>query len=69
MSTGVLSPSFAPAAPGRFSGTRWIISRRDDLVWFVGTALVGYLALGLMLRLNNGWSMFTNPTPLSASDS
>jgi len=48
MSTGVLSPSFAPAAPARFSGTRWIISRRDDLVWFVGTALVGYLALGLM---------------------
>jgi hypothetical protein len=48
MSTGVLSPSFAPTAPGRFSGTRWIISQRDDLIWFVGTALVGYLALGLM---------------------
>ncbi|MCU1339536.1 MAG: hypothetical protein JWO19_5117 [Bryobacterales bacterium] len=49
MSTGVLSPSFAAQAPGGFSGTRWIISRQDDLVWFVGTALVGYLALALMV--------------------
>lgn len=48
MSAGVLSPSFAAEAPGMFSGTRWIISQRDDLCWFVGTALVGYLALGLM---------------------
>jgi len=48
VSTGALSPSFAASAPGRFSGTRWIISRRDDLVWFIGTALVGYLALALM---------------------
>jgi len=48
MSAGVLSPSVAPHVPGRFSGTRWIISREDDLVWFIGTALVGYLALALM---------------------
>jgi hypothetical protein len=48
MSAGVLSPSFATATPGRFTGTRWIISRRDDLIWFVGTALVGYLALVLV---------------------
>jgi hypothetical protein len=48
MSAGVLSPSFAAEAPQRLPGTRWIISRRDDLVWFVGTALVGYLALALM---------------------
>ena len=48
MSTGVLSPPFAAHAPGRFSGTRWIISQRDDLVWFVGSALVGYLALALL---------------------
>jgi len=47
MSTGVLSPSFAAESP-TFSGTRWIISRQDDLIWFVGTALVGYLALGLL---------------------
>ncbi len=48
MSTGVVSPSFAAEVPERFSGTRWIISQQDDLVWFVGTALVGYLALGLL---------------------
>lgn len=48
MSAGVLSPSFAAEAPGRFSGTRWIVSRRDDLIWFVGTSLVGYLALALL---------------------
>ena len=48
MSPAVLSPSFIAESPGRFSGTHWIISRRDDLVWFVGTALVGYLTLGLL---------------------
>jgi hypothetical protein len=48
MSAGVLSSSFAPEIQGRFSETRWIISRRDDLIWFVGTALVGYAALALM---------------------
>ena len=48
MSAGVLSPSISAETPRRFSGTRWIISRRDDLIWFVGTALVGYLALVLM---------------------
>lgn len=26
----------------------WIISQRDDLIWFIGSALVGYLALALM---------------------
>jgi hypothetical protein len=48
MSTGVLTPSFSAEAPTSLSGTRWIISRRDDLLWFVGTALVGYSALALM---------------------
>ena len=48
MSTGVLAPSFNAEAPGIFPGTRWIISRQDDLIWFVGTALVGYLALALV---------------------
>jgi hypothetical protein len=32
-------------APAR---TNWIISRRDDLVWFIGSAAIGYLALALM---------------------
>lgn len=27
---------------------RWIISKRDDLVWFIGSALTGYLALALV---------------------
>jgi hypothetical protein len=48
MSTSVLSPYSAAESPGRPAGTRWIISRQDDLIWFVGTALVGYLALILM---------------------
>jgi len=47
MGTSALSPSFG-LAPGRFSGTRWIISQHDDLIWFVGSALVGYLALALL---------------------
>lgn len=48
MSTSALSPSIPAEAPGLFAGTRWIISRTDDLVWFIGTALVGYLAIGLL---------------------
>jgi len=48
MSIGALSPSFSAPTTERFSGTRWVISQRDDLIWFVGTALVGYLALALM---------------------
>jgi len=48
MSTSALSPPFATSTTGPFSGTRWIISQREDLVWFVGTALVGYLALTLL---------------------
>jgi hypothetical protein len=27
----------------------WIISQRDDLIWFIGSALVGYLALAMMM--------------------
>jgi hypothetical protein len=30
------------------SRTRWIISRRDDLVWLIGSAAISYLALALM---------------------
>ena len=30
------------------SPSAWIISQRDDLTWFIGSALVGYLALYLM---------------------
>jgi hypothetical protein len=28
--------------------TNWIISRRDDLTWFIGSAAVSYIAFGLM---------------------
>ncbi len=28
--------------------SRWIISQRQDLIWFIGSALISYLALGLM---------------------
>ena len=47
MSSATLSPqtglSLASAQP-----VRWIISREQDLTWFIGSALAGYLALGLM---------------------
>jgi hypothetical protein len=36
-------------------GSAWIISQRDDLTWFIGSALVGYLALSLMM---NGFPVF-----------
>src|SRR5713226_3431865 len=50
MSASTISPGFAggvPASPAP-ARTQWIISQRDDLVWFIGSALAGYLALGLM---------------------
>jgi hypothetical protein len=28
--------------------TNWIISKRDDLTWFIGSAVVSYVAFGLM---------------------
>jgi len=44
----------APAILARTAASRpaWIISQSDDLVWFIGSALVGYLALAMM------WSGF-----------
>ncbi len=38
------SPAFSPA----FTGTNWIISKREDLTWFIGSALAGYAAVALM---------------------
>jgi hypothetical protein len=47
MSTATLQPaacvSLAQPLP-----SRWIISKGQDLTWFIGSALTGYLALGLM---------------------
>src|SRR4029450_12729091 len=34
----------APVRPEQ-TGPRWLVSKRDDLVWFIGSAAVGYLAL------------------------
>lgn len=36
-------------------GPAWIISQRDDLTWFIGSALIGYAALALMW---NGFPVF-----------
>ena len=46
MSSAALT-SPAPAAVPRFR-SQWIISRREDLIWFIGSGLAGYVALGLM---------------------
>jgi hypothetical protein len=48
VSSATLTQPFAAKTSEELSGTRWIISQKDDLVWFVGTAAVGYLALGLL---------------------
>ena len=47
MSTATLQPAAGVsfAEPQR---TQWIISRRQDLIWFIGSAVISYLALGLM---------------------
>jgi hypothetical protein len=39
-------PSSIPGASP--AGTRWIISQREDLTWFIGSALAGYAAVVLM---------------------
>lgn len=36
-----------PSAPSD-SAPRWIISRREDLTWFIGSSLAGYASLALM---------------------
>jgi hypothetical protein len=48
MSSTVITPSLAAVPAPASAPTRWIISRRDDLVWFIGSAAVSYLALALM---------------------
>ena len=42
----LVSPAGAPAA-ARFRSA-WIISKRDDLTWFLGSALAGYAAIAFM---------------------
>jgi hypothetical protein len=45
-STTLASPASVLSRPS--FRANWIISRRDDLTWFIGSALAGYLAVGLM---------------------
>jgi hypothetical protein len=48
MSTTAISPA-VPQPIGIPSGrTNWIISRRDDLIWFIGPVAISYLAVALM---------------------
>jgi hypothetical protein len=48
MSTSLITPAIPQPIGIRPAGTSWIISRRDDLLWFIGPAAISYLALGLM---------------------
>jgi hypothetical protein len=48
MSATAIAPTIPRAAGTRPAGSSWIISRRDDLLWFIGPAAISYLALGLM---------------------
>lgn len=47
MSSAAVATLSQPASPTG-PPTRWIISRREDLTWFIGSALGGYLALALI---------------------
>jgi len=46
MGTSALAPPSAASAPR--SEARWIISKREDLTWFIGSALPSYLVLALL---------------------
>ncbi len=48
MSSSAITPAFPQTVSSRPPGTSWIISRRDDLLWFIGPAAISYLALALM---------------------
>jgi len=47
MSTATLQPGAGVSLAGP-QRTQWIISRGQDLTWFIGSSLISYLALGLM---------------------
>lgn len=42
----IVPPSSIPGASP--IATRWIISQREDLTWFIGSAIAGYAAVALM---------------------
>ena len=43
-----ITPALPATLPPSTRSSGWIISRREDLLWFIGPALVSYLALALM---------------------
>ena len=47
MSTATLQPAAGASLAGPRQ-TQWIISKRQDLIWFIGSAVISYLALGAM---------------------
>lgn len=54
MSTLILENSRASTV-----SSNWIISKRDDLVWFIGSAFAGYLSLLLLVGLPGSTPMLT----------
>ncbi len=48
MGSSALTATGVPPTAAARVRTNWIISRRDDLVWFIGSGAISYLALGLM---------------------
>lgn len=48
MATIASLPSPSAVSPATPSAARWIISPRQDLTWFIGSACAGYLAIALM---------------------
>jgi hypothetical protein len=48
MSTTAITPALSPPIGIQAGRTNWIISRRDDLLWFIGPAAIGYMALALL---------------------
>lgn len=63
MSTLIINNSSATVSPG------WIISKHDDLIWFIGSASAGYLSLLLLVALPSStpvlaviwWAVINNP--------
>ncbi|HEV8148364.1 MAG TPA: hypothetical protein VGP79_18370 [Bryobacteraceae bacterium] len=47
MGSSAITATGIPAVAGGVR-TNWIISRRDDLVWFIGSGAISYLALAMM---------------------
>ncbi len=43
-----MTPALPQSMGIRPAGTSWIISRRDDLLWFIGPAAISYLALSML---------------------